>query len=307
MTDKQTKKLCDGRVVVITGAGNGIGRAHALAFAEHGAKVVVNDLGGSRDGAGTSTGPAQTVVDEIVAAGGEAVANTDNIATWDGAARLIDQAVTTFGGLDVLVNNAGILRDKMIFSMTEEAFDAVVAVHLKGSFATLHHAAKYWRERSKNGLTNDARVINTSSPSGLFGNPGQSNYGAAKAGAAALTIISAQELGRYGVTVNAIAPTAITRLTEDIPVMQETAAALGGLGPELISPLAVWLGSPASREVTGRVFAVFGNRITVLEGWVNGPSTESAERWDPAELSSVIPDLVGKAASNADPTGERAV
>jgi NAD(P)-dependent dehydrogenase (short-subunit alcohol dehydrogenase family) len=296
--------LCAGRVVVITGAGNGIGRAHALAFAAQGAMVVVNDLGGSRDGTGSSAGPAQTVADEITAAGGEAVANTDDISSWAGAERLIRQAVDTFGGLDVVVNNAGILRDRMIVSMTEQDWDAVIAVHLKGTFAVLHHAAAYWRQRSKDGHANDARVINTTSSSGLFCNPGQGNYGAAKAGIASLTIIAAKELERYGVTVNAIAPTALTRLTEDVPMMRD-AAATTELGPEAISPLVVWLGSAESRPVTGRVFGVWGNAITVLEGWVNGPSVSQDSQWDPATLTAVVPDLVAKAAPNADGLGTR--
>jgi NAD(P)-dependent dehydrogenase (short-subunit alcohol dehydrogenase family) len=296
--------LCTGRVVVITGAGNGIGRAHALAFAAQGAKVVVNDLGGSRDGTGSSAGPAQVVADEITAAGGEAVANTDDISSWPGAERLIRQAVDTFGGLDVVVNNAGILRDRMIVTMTEQDWDAVIAVHLKGTFAVLHHAAAYWRQRSKEGHANDARVINTTSSSGLFCNPGQGNYGAAKAGIASLTIIAAKELDRYGVTVNAIAPTALTRLTEDVPMMRD-AAATTELGPEAISPLVVWLGSAESRPVTGRVFGVWGNAITVLEGWVNGPSVSRDSQWDPAALTAVVPDLVAKAAPNADGLGTR--
>jgi len=296
--------ICTGRVVVVTGAGNGIGRAHALAFAAQGARVVVNDLGGAPDGTGASAAPAQRVADEIIAAGGEAVANTDDVCDWHGAQRLIGQAVDTFGGLDVLVNNAGILRDRTIAAMTEQEWDAVIAVHLRGHFAPLRHAAAYWRERAKAGQDNDARVINTSSPSGLFGNPGQGNYAAAKAGIAALTIVAAQELGRYGVTVNAVAPTAMTRLTADIPLMQQ-AAAVTDLSPEAISPLVVWLGSPASREISGRVFGVAGSRITVLEGWVNGPATEREGRWDPAELSDVVPALVEKAAPNADPTGAR--
>ena len=296
--------VCEGRVVVVTGAGNGIGRAHALAFAAQGARVVVNDLGGSRDGAGTSVGPAQAVVDEIVAAGGEAVANADDISAWAGAESLVGQAVEAFGGLDVLVNNAGILRDRMIVSMTEQDWDSVVAVHLRGSLAVLHHAARYWRERAKSGHANQARVINTTSPSGLFGNPGQSNYGAAKAGIASLTVIAAAELARYGVTVNAIAPTALTRLTEDIEMMKQAARA-EDLSPEAISPLVVWLGSAASSEVTGRVFSVWGNRITVLEGWVNGPGVSGESRWSQEELSAVVPGLVAKAAPNADPTGER--
>jgi len=296
--------LCTGRVVVITGAGNGIGRAHALAFAAQGAKVVVNDLGGSRDGTGSSAGPAQAVADEITAAGGEAAANADDISSWAGAERLIRQAVDTFGGLDVVVNNAGILRDRMIVTMTEQDWDAVIAVHLKGTFAVLHHAAAYWRQRSKEGHANDARVINTTSSSGLFANAGQGNYGAAKSGIATLTIIAAKELERYGVTVNAIAPTALTRLTEDVPMMSDAAASTE-LSPESISPLVVWLGSAESRPVTGRVFGVWGNAITVIEGWVNGPSVSTDSHWDPASLTAVVPDLVAKAAPNAGMLGTR--
>ena len=295
---------CQGRVVVITGAGNGIGRAHARAFAAQGAAVVVNDLGGARDGGGASAGPAQAVADEIRAAGGDAVANTDDISSWAGAERLISQAVDAFGGLDVVVNNAGILRDRMIVTMTEQDFDSVIAVHLKGTFAVLHHAAAYWRQRAKDGHANDARVINTTSPSGLFGNPGQGNYGPAKAGIASLTVIAARELERYGVTVNAIAPTALTRMTEDIAMMQ-AAAATSELSPEAISPLVVWLGSASSAGVTGRVFGVWGNAITVAEGWANGPSVSRDHRWDPDGLSAVIPALVAKAAPNADPMGTR--
>ena len=299
---------CAGRVVVITGAGNGIGRAHALAFASQGAKVVVNDLGGARDGgrecAGSSSGPAQTVADQIVAAGGEAVANTDDISSWAGAQRLISQAIEAFGGLDVVVNNAGILRDRMIVTMTEQDWDSVIGVHLKGTFSVLHHAAGYWRQRAKEGHANDARVINTTSPSGLFGNAGQANYGAAKAGIASLTVIAARELDRYGVTVNAIAPTALTRMTEDIEMMRATAASTD-LSPEAISPLVVWLGSAESRDVTGRVFGVWGNAITVLEGWVNGPTVSRETRWDQDGLSAVVPGLVAKAAPNADTMGHR--
>ena len=220
-----------------------------------------------------TTGPAQQVVDEIEAAGGEAVANTDDISTWDGAERIVQQAIDTFGGLDVVVNNAGILRDRMMVNMTEAEWDAVIKVHLKGTFGPAHFAAAYWRDKSKAGEHVDARIINTTSPSGIFGNIGQSNYGAAKAGIAAFTVITSQELGRYGVTVNAIAPTALTRMTEDLGMME----AIGeegrdAIGPETISPLVVWLGSSQSSSVTGRVFGVFGNKISVAEGWAYGPS-----------------------------------
>jgi len=306
--------ICEGRVVVITGAGGGIGRQHALAFAAEGAKVVVNDLGGARDGTGASAGPAQAVADEIRAAGGEAVAHTEDISSWDGSLSLIQTAIDTFGGLDVVVNNAGILRDRMLTNMTEAEWDAVIKVHLKGTFGPAHHAAAYWRDRSKAGEPNDARIINTSSPSGIFGNVGQSNYGAAKAGIAAFTVIASMELARYGVTVNAISPTALTRMTEGLGFVEEqgaemkAAAATEGwnpLGPENISPLVVWLGSPQSKDVTGRVFSVAGGFISVAEGWANGPSVNRDGRWEPGELGEVIPDLVAKAAPNADMQGVR--
>ena len=300
--------LCQGRVVVVTGAGGGIGRGYALAFAGQGARVVVNDLGGARDGTGASTGAAQQVVDEIVAGGGEAIANTDDISSWDGAKHLIDQAVSTFGRLDVLVNNAGILRDKMIVNMEESDWDSVINVHLKGTFATTRHAATYWRGISKAGGETDGRIINTTSPSGLYGSVGQGNYGAAKAGIASFTVIAARELGRYGVTVNAIAPTALTRMTEDVAFManaQADAAGFNEMDPENIAPLAVWLGSPLSKDITERVFWVWGGRIAVLEGWVAGPTVDCHGRWDPADLTTVIPDLVAKAAPNADGMGNR--
>ncbi len=294
----------DGRVAVITGAGNGLGRAHALAFAAAGARVVVNDLGGSPSGEGGSDGPAQVVVDEIVAAGGVAIANTDNIATWDGAASLITQAVDEFGNLDVLVNNAGILRDKMLTSMSEADWDAVINVHLKGTFAPTRHAADYWRQRSKDGLPVDARVINTTSPSGLFGAVGQANYGSAKSGIAGFTTIAAMELGRYGVTVNAVAPTALTRLTEDIGPMQELAKT-SDMAPESVSPVVVWLGSSESKDVTGRIFAVIGGTVALVEGFAYGPEASTAERWTPERLGPVIADLVARAAPAPDITGRR--
>lgn len=292
------------RVVVVTGAGNGLGRAHALAFAAGGAAVVVNDLGGSRDGSGGSAGPAQQVVSEITAAGGRAVANTDDISSWDGAKSLIDQAVDTFGGLDVLVNNAGILRDRMLTSMSEAEWDAVIAVHLKGTFGPTRHAAEYWRNRAKNGEPNDARVINTTSPSGLFGSPGQTNYGSAKAGVAGFTVIAAMELKRYGVTVNAVAPTALTRLTDDLPAARAMAEEVD-LAPEGVSPVVLWLASPAARDVTGRVLAVIGGTIAVAEGWVYGPEIHSAQRWTTRQLDDVLPGLLAEAAPNADMTGHR--
>lgn len=292
------------RVVVVTGAGNGLGRAHALAFAEAGAAVVVNDLGGSRDGSGGSTSPAQLVVDEIIAAGGRATANTDDISTWNGAKSVIDQAVDTFGGLDVLVNNAGILRDRMLTSMSEAEWDAVIAVHLKGAFGPTRHAAEYWRSRFKNGAANDARVINTTSPSGLFGSPGQTNYGAAKAGVAGFTIIAAMELQRYGVTVNAVAPTALTRLTDDLPAAREMAERVD-LAPEGVSPVVLWLAGPAGREVNGRILAVIGGTVAVVEGWAYGPEVHSDQRWSVERLDEALPALLAKAAPNADMTGHR--
>jgi NAD(P)-dependent dehydrogenase (short-subunit alcohol dehydrogenase family) len=298
--------IVDGRIVIVTGAGGGIGRAHAKAFAAEGAKVVVNDLGGARDGTGTSSGPAQTVVEEILAAGGEAVANTDDVSTWSGAERLVQSALDNFDGLDVLVNNAGILRDRMLVNMTEAEWDAVIQVHLKGTFAPSHFAATYWREQSKAGRQPDARIINTSSPSGIFGNLGQANYGAAKAGIAAFTIIAAGELGRYGVTVNAIAPTAFTRMTEDLAGFEAAdEPTRAALAPENISPLVVWLGSIQASGVSGRVFGVTGNKISVAEGWAYGPNIERADRWLPGELGEVVPRLVDEAAANATMQGVR--
>lgn len=299
--------ICDGRVVIITGAGGGIGREHALAFAREGAKVVVNDIGGARDGSGSDAGPAQQVVDEIKALGGEAVANTDDISSWEGAERIVQQAIETFGTLHVLVNNAGILRDRMMVNMTEAEWDAVIKVHLKGTFAPAHHAAAYWRDQSKAGTPVDARIINTSSSSGIYGNVGQSNYGAAKAGIAAFTVITSQELGRYGVTVNAIAPTALTRMTEDLGLaaLSKTESGFDQFDPSNISPLVVYLGSEQSKEITGRVFGVFGGTVFVNEGWVAGPKVERQAKWEAGELAEVLPDLVRQAAPNADTTGNR--
>ena len=300
-------KLCEGRICIVTGAGNGIGREHAKLLAAHGAKVVVNDLGGSMDGTGASAGPAQAVADEIVADGGEAVANTDDISDWDGAKRLVDQAIEAFGGLDVLINNAGILRDRMLVNMEEAEWDAVIKVHLKGTFAPSRHAAAYWRDRAKAGEQNDARIINTTSVSGIYGNPGQTNYGAAKMGIASFTIIAAQELQRYGVTVNAIAPAALTRMTEGLggfkqPTPEQRAAMEASAGPQWIAPIATWLASPESRDVTGRVFEASGSVFAVAESWHRGPTAEPT--LDPEAIGPIALDLAARARANADMNGQ---
>lgn len=292
--------LVDGRVVIITGAGRGIGRAHALAFAAEGAKVVVNDIGAGADGSETGESPAEQVVAEIIAAGGQAVVNGDDVADWAGAENLIKTAIDTFGGLDVLVNNAGFLRDRMLVGMSEGEWDAVIRVHLKGHFAPLRHAAAYWRGESKAGKTVDARIINTSSGAGLQGSIGQGNYAAAKAGIAEMTIQAAAELKNYGVSVNAIAPAARTRMTVGAGgAMAEAMAApeegFDAMAPENISPLVVWLGSAEAKDVTGRVFEVEGGKITVAEGWRHGPSEDKGDRWDPKEIGPVVAALLEKA------------
>ncbi|MDZ7911685.1 MAG: SDR family oxidoreductase [Rhodococcus sp. (in: high G+C Gram-positive bacteria)] len=292
--------LVDGRVVIITGAGRGIGRAHALAFAAEGAKVVVNDIGAGADGSETGESPAEQVVADIIAAGGQAVVNGDDVADWTGAENLIKTAIDTFGGLDVLVNNAGFLRDRMLVGMSEGEWDAVIRVHLKGHFAPLRHAAAYWRGEAKAGKTVDARIINTSSGAGLQGSIGQGNYAAAKAGIAEMTIQAAAELKNYGVSVNAIAPAARTRMTVGAGgAMAESMAApeegFDAMAPENISPLVVWLGSAESKDVTGRVFEVEGGKITVAEGWRHGPSEDKGDRWDPKEIGPVVATLLEKA------------
>jgi NAD(P)-dependent dehydrogenase (short-subunit alcohol dehydrogenase family) len=289
--------ICDGRVAIVTGAGGGIGRAEALTLASEGAKVVVNDLGGSVSGEGASTGPAQKVVDEIIARGGEAVANTDDIADFDGAGRLIRQAVDTLGGLDVLVCNAGILRDRMLVNMTVEEWDAVIRVHLRGAFCPVRHAASHWRDRTKAGEENDARIVLTSSTSGIYGNVGQTNYGAAKAGIAALAIIAAAELGRYGVTVNAIAPAALTRMTENLGgSFEQSEEAKAQMDPQWVANVVTWLASPQSRDWTGRVVETSGLRTAVAQGWHRGPATTS-----PADTPAGVRDVLVPLLEAAEP------
>ncbi|MFF5845871.1 SDR family oxidoreductase [Streptomyces massasporeus] len=290
--------LCAGRVVVVTGAGRGLGRAHALAFAAEGARLVVNDLGVGLDGTPEPDGPAARVVEEIRAAGGEAVAHGGDIATAEGAASLVRTALETYGRLDTLVNNAGFLRDRMLVNLDEDDFDAVVRVHLKGHFLPLRHAAAHWRSEAKAGRRPEARIINTSSGAGLLGSVGQGNYSAAKAAIVALTLVAAAEMRRYGVQVNAIAPAARTRMTERTFADTMTAPDSGfdAMAPENVSPLVVWLGSPASAGVTGRVFEAEGGRITVMEGWRPGPSTDRDGRWTPAEAGEQARTLLSEAA-----------
>jgi NAD(P)-dependent dehydrogenase (short-subunit alcohol dehydrogenase family) len=294
--------LCEGRVAIVTGAGRGIGREHALSLARHGAKVVVNDLGGSTDGTGADAGPAQQVVDEIKAMGGEAVANTDSVSSWEGAQRLINTAVETFGDLHAVVCNAGILRDRVLVNMTEEEWDAVIDVHLKGTFAPARWAAAYWRERTKNGQPTDGRIITTTSVSGIYGNAGQTNYGAAKAGIASFTIIAGMELARYGVTVNAVAPVALTRMTEGLGMGQLADEQKELVNPRWIAPIVTWLASAESKDVTGRVFEASGRVLAVAEGWHRGPTVEPVD--DPTQLGPIVADLVAKARANANMNGE---
>ncbi|WP_028652299.1 SDR family oxidoreductase [Nocardioides halotolerans] len=281
--------LLEGRVAIVTGAGRGIGRAHALELAAHGAAVVVNDFGVSLAGEGTGESPADEVVGEIEAAGGRAVANGADVADFEQAAAMVRQAIDTFGGLDVLVNNAGFVRDRMLVNTSEEEWDAVIRVHLKGHFAPLRHAGAYWRAEAKEGRQRAARVINTSSGAGLQGSVGQATYSAAKAGIAGLTLVAAQELGRYGVTVNAIAPVARTRMTEGAFDTSQMAL------PEDNSPVVAWLASEEAGDVTGRVIEVDGSRITVETGWVHGPARDAGRRWVAADVGPALRELLAEA------------
>ncbi len=291
----------DGKVAIVTGAGRGIGREHALSLAAHGALVVVNDLGGNVDGSGGDLSPAQQVVAEIEGMGGQAIANGDDISSWEGAQRLINAAVETFGDLHALVNNAGILRDRMLTNMTEAEWDAVIKVHLKGTFAPARWAASYWRDQVKAGKAVDGRIINTTSVSGIYGNPGQTNYGAAKAGIASFTNIAAMELSRYGVTVNAVAPVALTRMTEGLGPAPETDADREARSPRWIAPIVTWLASAESRGVTGRVFEASGNFLAMAEGWHRGPSVAPIE--DPTQLGPVVAALLADVRANSGMDG----
>ena len=294
--------FCEGRVAIVTGAGRGIGREHALMLAAHGAFVLVNDVGVERDGRGPDKSLANSVAQEIRDFGGQAIANSSDVSDFGSAREMVKEAVDTWGHLDVLVNNAGILRDRMLVNMEESEWDAVIGVHLKGTFAPAHHAAAYWREETKKGSAVDARIINTTSVSGIYGNPGQTNYGAAKAGIAAFTVIAARELGRYGITVNAVAPGALTRMTEDLISEENTEEVREARSPKWIAPIVTWLASTESRGITGRVFEANGKLLAVAEGWERGPTIPAIA--DPTEIGSAVADLVSQARLNSGMNGK---
>jgi NAD(P)-dependent dehydrogenase (short-subunit alcohol dehydrogenase family) len=299
------RPLCDGRVCIVTGAGRGLGRAHALELARLGARVVVNDLGVAADGAGRNEGPAREVVDMIRAAGGEAVVSFEDVADWTGAGRVVKAALEAWGRLDVLVNNAGFVRDRMLVSTSEQEWDAVLRVHLKGHFAPTRHAISYFRDRAKAGDPVNARIINTTSGAGLLGSVGQGAYSAAKAGITALTLVEAAELGRYGVTANAVAPAARTRMTETAfaDMMRKPESGFDAMAPENVAPLVAWLASTESHGVTGRVFEVSGGVVSVAEGWGPGVSVDKGERWDATELGRAVADLLKRAGTPRKPYG----
>ena len=293
-------RLCEGRIALVTGAARGVGKEHALGLAKHGAKVVVNDLGAGVDGSGADTTPAQAVVNEIKDLGGEAIVNGDDVSSWDGAKNMIDQTIDAFGTIDVVVNNAGILRDRMLVNMTEDEWDAVIQVHLKGTFAPSRHAAAYWRQRSKEtGEKVNARIINTSSTSGLYGNIGQTNYGAAKAGIAAFTIIAARELARIGVTVNAVSPTAYTRMTDNL--REYTEEDIERRDPRWVSPTIVYLSSAEANDITGRVIQAGNGRVAVCEGWRRGAEIDQIE--DAEAIGPMIRDMISSVRMNSGMDG----
>lgn len=292
--------ICDGRVVIVTGAGRGLGREHALEFARQGASVVVNDLGVAQDGSDPSDTPAQQVVDEIVALGGAAITSSHDVSDWDAAGEMVQSAIDVFGGLDVVVNNAGIVRDRMFVNSEQSEWEAVLKVHVMGHAAPARHAAAYWRARSKAGKSVDARIINTSSGAGLMGSIAQAAYSAAKGAIASLTLVQAAELGRIGVTANALAPAGRTRMTEEAfkDMMAEVGeGAFDAMDPANVSPLVAWLGSTQSAEVTGRVFEVEGGIIGIAEGFNHGPRVDKGARWDPAEIGPVVAELLREAAT----------
>jgi NAD(P)-dependent dehydrogenase (short-subunit alcohol dehydrogenase family) len=288
--------ICDGRVVIITGAGRGLGRAHALAFAAEGAKVVVNDLGATLAGEGVDLSPAAEVVKEIEAAGGEAIVNGDDVSDWDSAGSMVADAIERFGGLDTLVCNAGIVRDRMIVNMSVDEWDAVMRVHLRGVFCPVRHAVGYWREQHKAGEPRAARIVTTSSGAGLFGSVSQANYSAAKAGIATFTIIAAAELGRYGVLANTIAPSARSRMTEDAfpEMMAKPDEGFDRMDPANVSPFVVWLGS-GDCDITGRAFEMAGGEVSVVNNWSRNPAVDKGRRWKPAEVGDVLRQLVADA------------
>lgn len=290
----------DGKVAIITGAGGGLGKSHALELARRGARIVVNDLGGSVSGEGDNASAAQLVVDEIVAAGGEAITSSHDVADWDAAGEMVQSAIDAFGGLDVVVNNAGIVRDRMFVNSEQAEWEAVLRVHVMGHAAPARHAAAYWRARSKAGEPVDARIINTSSGAGLMGSIAQAAYSAAKGAIASLTLVQAAELGRIGVTANVLAPAARTRMTEEAfaDMMAEVAdGAFDAMDPANVSPLVVWLGSAESAGVTGRVFEVEGGIIGIAEGFRHGPRFDKGARWEPEEVGAVVADLLSEAAT----------
>ncbi|MCU1394400.1 MAG: family oxidoreductase [Ilumatobacteraceae bacterium] len=292
--------ICDDRVVIITGAGRGLGRAHALAFAAEGAKVVVNDIGAELDGSGGTLSPAQEVAEEIRAAGGEAIVNGDDISDWEQAGHLVAQAIETFGHLDTVVCNAGIVRDRMIVNMSVDEWDAIMRVHLRGMFCPVRQAIDYWRGESKAGRQRDARVVTTSSGAGLFGSVSQGNYSAAKAGIAAFTIVAAAELGRYGILVNGIAPSARSRMTEEAfaDMMRKPEEGFDAMAPENVSPIVVWLGS-AQCTISGRMFETAGGQLSVADGWQHGAVFDKGARFEPAEIGALVEDLLANAPAPA--------